>query len=137
MPAKMSVVWKRLLLLLFSIAVCGIGASARGPEPAQRDETRSADSLQTSRPASTTLRMRGTISKFDASTRILSLSTSKGLVQFSLGSTARIREAWQKIDALELEKLVGYRAVIRYSESNGTKTVESVHVFVRNGRMER
>ena len=73
--------------------------------------------------------MRGTIDKYDASTRILSLSTSNGTVQFPLASTARIRQGWHKLDPLELRKLVGYRAAIGYSESGGNKTVESVHVF--------
>jgi hypothetical protein len=38
---------------------------------------------------------------------------------------------------LELRKLVGYRAAIGYSESRGNKTVESVHVFGKNERIER
>jgi hypothetical protein len=129
--------WKRpLILVLFGVGMWGVGASAQGPVPAQTAGTRSADSIQSSRPPSTTLRMRGTISKYDASTRTLSLSTPNSIVQFSLDSTTRIRQAGQKIDALELAKLVGYRAVIRYSESSGAKTVESVHVFGRNQRME-
>jgi len=114
--------WKRLsILLLASVALWAVGVSAQGP----------------ARPSSTTLRMRGTISKYDASTRTLTLSTSNGAVRFSLASAARIRQGWQAIDASDLEKLSGHRAVIRYSESSGTRTVESVHVFDRNQRMER
>jgi hypothetical protein len=129
--------WKRLSILLLSgVAVWGVGASAQGPASAQTVGTTSADSTQSSRPSSMTLRMRGTISKYDASTRILSLSTSKGSVRFALALTARIRQAWQTIDASELEKLGWHRAVVRYSESDGTKTVESVHVFGKNERME-
>jgi hypothetical protein len=129
--------WKRLSILLLSgVAVWGVGVSAQGLASGQIDGTASPDLFQFSRPSSTTLRMRGTISKYDASTRTLSLSTRNGTVQFPLALTARIRQAWQKIDASELEKLGGYRAVIRYSESGGTKTVESVHVFGKNERME-
>ncbi len=54
--------------------------------------------------------MGGTIDKYDASTGILSLSTSNGTVQVPLAPTARIRQGWHKIDPSELEKLVGYRA---------------------------
>jgi hypothetical protein len=43
----------------------------------------------------------------------------------------------QRIDASELQKLTGYRAVIRYSESQGKKTVESIRVFEKNEREER
>jgi hypothetical protein len=128
--------WKRLSILLLSgVAVWGAGASAQGPTLARTDGTMSADSIQSSRRSSTTLRIRGTISKYDGSTRTLSLTTSSGVVRFSLAATARIRQAWQTIDASELEKLGGYRAVVRYSESDGTKTVESVHVFGKNERM--
>ena len=97
----------------------------------------SADAAQSTPPGATTLRVRGTIDKYDASTRILSLSTSNGTVQLLLASTARIRQGWHKLDPLELRKLVGYRAAIGYSESGGNKTVESVHVFGKNERMER
>ena len=81
--------------------------------------------------------MRGTIEQYDVSTRILSLSTANGTMRLLLASTARIRQGWHKLDPLELKKLVGYRAAIGYSESGGNKTVESVHVFGKNERMER
>jgi hypothetical protein len=87
------------------------------------------DATQLTPIASTTLRMNGTIEKFDASTGILSLSTSNGTVRFAVASAARIRQGWHKVEPLELQKLVGYRATVRYSESGGNKTVASVHVF--------
>lgn len=103
---------RRLSILLVSAAVVShIGASAQAP------------------PAATTLRMPGTIDKYEASTRTLSLSTATGTVQFPVPSAARIRRAGRTIDASELAKLSGYRVAVRYSESAGSKTVESVHVF--------
>ena len=99
---------KRLsILLLLATVVAGIGSSAQV----------------------TTLRMPGTIDKYDASTRTLFLSTSNGKVQFPVPPTARIRRSGQTIDASQLAKLSGYHAAVRYSESRGNKTVESVHVF--------
>jgi hypothetical protein len=68
---------------------------------------------------------------------MLTLSTSSGTVKVPLALTARIRQAWQRIDAPELEKLVGFRAAIRYSESGGNKTVESIHVFGKGERTAR
>ena len=83
---------------------------------------------------STTLTMRGTIEKYEPSTRTLSISTPNATVQFPLASTSRIRQGWHKIGASDLEKLSGYRAAVRYWESRGEKTVESIHVF---GKIER
>ena len=122
---------KRLsILLLSAAAVSGIGAFAQAPlANGQIDGAVSTDAAQSTPPASTTLRMPGTIDKYDASTRMLSLSTSNGTVQFPLASAARIRRGGQTVDASELAKLSGYRAAVRYSESGGNKTVESVHVF--------
>jgi hypothetical protein len=112
---------KRLLVLLLSAAVLsGVGTFAQGPPPAP-----------------TPLRVRGTIGKYDAATRTLSLSTPNGTVQFRVASTARIRQGRQDADGLELQKLEGYRAAVRYSESGGGKTAESVHVFGKDGRTDR
>jgi hypothetical protein len=79
--------------------------------------------------SSTTLRLRGTIEKYESATRILSVLTSSGTVKFPLSATSRIRQGWHQIDASLLEKLSGYRADVHYSESRGRKTVESVHVM--------
>ena len=124
---------KRLSLLLLSAAmVSSVAAVADGPRTGQVElnEAQSA-------PGATTLRMRGTIDQYDASTRILSLSTANGTMRLLLASTARIRQGWHKLDPMELRKLVGYRAAVGYSEAGGNKTVESVHVFGKNERVER
>lgn len=115
---------KGLSVLLMSAAVVS-GA----PAFAQADAAQSGPSA-----SATTLRMDGTIDKYDASAGILSLSTSNGTVQVPLAPTARIRQGWHTIDPSKLEKLAGYRARIRYAESGGTKAVESIHVFAKNER---
>src|SRR5438552_3618510 len=99
------------VLLLSAALVSGVWAFAQAPSD------------------STTLLMRGTIEKYDPSTRTLSLSTPNATVQFPLASTARISQGWHKIAASDLEKLSGYRAAVRYFQSRGRKTVESIHVF--------
>ena len=125
---------KRLSLLLLSAAtVSSIAAFADVPPGTGQVESNEAQSA----PGATTLRMRGTIDQYDTSTRILSLSTANGTMRLLLASTARIRQGWHKLDPMELRKLVGYRAAVGYSESAGYKTVESVHVFGKNERIER
>jgi hypothetical protein len=107
-------------VLILSAAISGAGVFAQVPAPSTS-------------PISTTLRMRGTIEKYDPSTRTLSISTPTTTVQFPLGSTTRVRQGWRAIDASDLEKLAGYRAAVRYSESRGEKTVVSIHVFGKSG----
>ena len=121
---------KRLSALLLSAAVASaVGAFAEGPPgTGQIDGAAATDASPSTPPASTTLRMRGTVGDYDATTRTLSISTSSGTVKFRLAPTARIRQGWHKVDAVVLQKLAGYRATVRYSESGGNKTVESVQV---------
>jgi len=112
---------KRLSALFVSaVVISGIVAFAQAPS-----------GTQSTPPPATMLRMRGTIDKYDVSTRTLFLSTSSSTVQFPLplASAARIRRDGQTVDASELAKLSGYRAAVRYTDSGGSKTVESVHVF--------
>jgi hypothetical protein len=124
---------KRLSLLLLSAAMASSVAAFAAAVP--RTGQVELNDAQSS--GATTLRMRGTIDQYDAATRVLSLATANGTMRLLLASTARIRQGWHKLDPLELRKLVGYRAAVGYSESGGNKTVESVHVFGKNERMER
>ena len=103
---------KRLtMLLLAATLVSGVSMSAQAP------------------PAATTLSVRGTIDNYDASSRTLSLSTSSGRVKFPVSPATRISQAGHKVEASELQKLVGDRATVRYTDSGGNRVVESVHVF--------
>jgi len=126
------------VLLLCAAVVSGVGAFAQAPPgTGQSDRALATDAAQSTPAPSTTLRMRGTINKYEASTRMLSLSTSNGTVQFPLASVARIRRSGQTVDASELAKLSEYRAAVRYAESGGNKTVESVHVFGKSDTTQR
>jgi hypothetical protein len=89
-------------------------------------------------PASpTTLRVRGTISRYDAVGGILSLSTPTGVVRFAVASAARLRRGGHDLALQQLGTLTGYRAAVRYSETGGHRTVESVHVFEQAERIAR
>jgi hypothetical protein len=85
---------------------------------------------------STTLVMRGTIQKYNPSSKVLTLSTLNGTMQFAVTSAARIRQGWHRIDASALEKYSGFHAAVRYSESGAEKAVESVHVFGKEPETE-
>jgi hypothetical protein len=116
------------VVLLLSAAVLGVGRAANA---AQIDPPSSAAS------ASTALRMRGTIDKYDATTRMLSLKTADGTLPLSVPPAVRIRQDRHDIEAITLQELSGYRAAVRYSESGGNRTAESIHVFGKNERTGR
>jgi hypothetical protein len=102
----------RLIVLLLSAALAS-EAGVSGQAPA----------------AATTLRVYGTIAKYDAPSRTLSLSTSAGEMRLPLAPTTRIRQSGHTVDALALQKATGDHATVRYTESDGHRLVESVHLF--------
>ena len=108
---------KRLAALLLSaVVISGLVVFAQAPSPTP----------------STMLRTRGTVERYEASTRTLTLATADGSVQFPLVSTTRVRRDGETMDAAELAKLSGYRAAVRYTDAAGRKTVESIHVFSKS-----
>jgi hypothetical protein len=68
----------------------------------------------------------GTIEKYDAN--MLTLKTASGEEQFTLASSAHLRNGSKSIKADELSSLTGQKAKVRYIESNGQRTAESVMV---------
>ena len=116
-------------LLLSAIALSSMEAFAQHGLAAGQGGAVATVASQSAEQSSTTLSLRGIIEKYDAASRTLSLSTSSGAVQFSVASTTRIRRGWHKVDASELQNLAGDRATVRYTESNGNRIVESIHVF--------
>jgi len=123
---------KKLIVLVLSAAVAlgEAGVFAQTPSaPGQTVGAAPTSAAPATSPDTTTLSVRGTIDKYDQLTRVLVLTTPTGTVQFPVAPTTRIRQGWQKVDPADLPKLAGDRATVRYTESSGTKIVESVHVF--------
>jgi len=122
---------KRLAVLL----ACGVlmAATAAHMQGTRESESGGQDNRAGAPGArsATTVRLNGTIEKYDTATRTLSLSTARGTERFTLESATRLRQGWLKIDDAALKKLVGYRAVVRYSEPFGRQTIESVHVWTQ------
>jgi hypothetical protein len=121
---------KRLLGRLCAAVLSGAVALSQGSPTSGRIETRAPTAaVQPAAPASTTVSLRGRIDRYDPSTRILCLATDHGTVRLALPASIRIRQGWHKVDAVDLGRLAGDRATVRYTESGANKTVESVHVF--------
>jgi hypothetical protein len=83
-------------------------------------------------PDTTTLSMHGTLDAYDSMTQTLSVATRRGTITLRLVAATRIRQGRREIDAAALEKLHGYRAVVRYSESAGTRVLQSIHVLEKD-----
>jgi hypothetical protein len=114
-------------VMLVAAAMSTAGAVPQNPP--KKDGLNTSAPAPSPQPSSTTLIVRGIIEKYDASTRILSLSSPNGTVQFPVPQNVRIRKGWHRLDAAALEKMLGLRAAVRYSQSGGEKILESVHVF--------
>jgi hypothetical protein len=71
-----------------------------------------------------TMTISGTLQKVDGQT--LTVQTTKGPEMVMLSSTAQIRRAGKSLAASELGSASGTRVTVRYVESNGQKTAQSV-----------
>ena len=121
---------KRLLGRLCAPVLSSAVVFGQGTPPSGRTVTREPTAaVQPAAPASTTVSLRGTIDRFDPATRTLSLATDHGTIRLALPASIRIRQGWHKVDLMDLRRLVGDRATVRYTESGSNRTVESVHVF--------
>ena len=79
-------------------------------------------------PGGTTLMETGTVARFDPTSAVLTVSTAHGEQRFAIDAKTRIREGWHKIDPKALAALVGRNVRVRYVESGGQTTVQSVIV---------
>lgn len=102
----------------------GAGAPASTP----RASSAPAASAEVVRGA-TTLRARGVIEGYDTVTRLLTLATASGPVRFPLSGQTRIRQGTAVVTDSRLEQCIRSTAIVRYSETDGARTVESVHVI--------
>jgi hypothetical protein len=121
------------VLLLCVASVSGVARAAQVPSSGGL----AGDGPPPRAAVATALRMRGTIEKYDVPSRTLSLATTNGLIQFRVAPMAYVRQHWQYIEVARLEALSGVRAAVRYTEANGAKVVESVHVFGPSERTDR
>ena len=70
----------------------------------------------------------GTVSKFDAASNTLTVTTSKGDVAFVVDSTASVTANGKKVMTSDLPSHIGNKVTVRYTESGGQKMAQSVRV---------
>jgi hypothetical protein len=88
-----------------------------------------ATATKTAKASKTTLiTASGTISKFDATSKTLTVTTPKGDVAFMVDSSATITAGGKKVMASDLPNQAGHKVTVHYTEANGQKTAQSVRV---------
>ncbi len=117
-----------------SLAGSALAAQTQAPMPLTPQYSAQPASAAATKPATTkvitatTLVATGKIVQFDATGQTLTLSTSKGEQHFTVGPAARLQESSHTITVADLGKLAGHKATVRYKESAGEKSVESIRV---------
>ena len=70
----------------------------------------------------------GTLDKYDSGANSIVVNTGKGTETLSLSSTSAVRMGAKTMTASDLSSHTGDRVKVRYSESNGQRTVQSVQI---------
>jgi hypothetical protein len=68
----------------------------------------------------------GKIESYDAASKTVKITTSKGEESFVLGDAAKVMHSGKAVT--DLNTLVGHDAKVHYTEANGTKTATSISV---------
>lgn len=122
---------RSLTVTAVTLAFAGAAAASQsskpaGSMPAQPKAAATSSMSKAKANTSSAHSAMGTIEKYDANT--LTLKTASGEEQFTLASSARVRNGSHTIKADQLSGLTGQRAKVRYTEANGQRTAESVMV---------
>ena len=111
--------------LFRSLTIAAAVLALSGPAFAQAKPAKAAAAKAAK---ATTITATGTVSKFDAATNTLTVTTPKGDVSFNVGSSATVMANGKKVAASDLPNHVGHKVTVRYTEAGGTKTAESIRV---------
>ena len=129
----MQTVIRPLALAVAALSLAG-SALAASSSPSAKLQSTAQPTSASDKPAKsksqtpTTLVATGKIVQFDATGQALTLSTSKGEQHFTVGPSAHLQDSSHAITPDDLGKLAGHKATVRYKESAGEKTVESIRV---------
>ena len=97
--------------------------------PAQATKTtKPAAAKATTAPKPKTHSAVGTLDKYDSGANTIVVKTAKGTETLSLSSTSAVRMGAKTMSASDLSSHTGDRVKVRYSESSGQNTVQSVQI---------
>jgi len=92
-------------------------------------QTKAASSMKSSKASNDSHSLKGTLEKFDSSSRMLTIHTSKGAETLTLDTNAHIMQGSKAVTADDLASHTGSRVDVRYTESNGQKTAQNVRLM--------
>ena len=104
------------------------GAAFAGQATAPKPAAKAAVAKPAKAAKPTAISATGTVSKFDAASKTLTVTTAKGDVMFVVDSSATVTADGKKVMASDLPSHVGHKVTVRYTESGGQKMAQSVRV---------
>ena len=110
--------------LLVAASTYAAPAQAKPANPASTSATKKAAAAPKAKASSVT----GTLDKYDSGANTIVVNTSKGTETLTLSSTSAVRMGAKKMTAADLSAHSGDRVKVRYTDQNGTKTVQSVQL---------
>jgi len=120
---------RRALAVITTVGALAAGGSAyasqaTGTSAPQKARKAAAQTAQTAQ-------VTGTLTNFDSTSNTLTISTPNGEETFMIGSTAMLHQGRKAITTSDLANLAGHIVTVRYAESAGAKTVETLDISRR------
>lgn len=128
---------RRSSLVATAIGVLALTSSALAQAPQAQPPARPGTSApapaaqQPARPAAAEMTTTGTLAKYDATSRTLTLTTAKGPETIELGAKATIMDGAKALTAADLGAATGKEVTVKYTESAGKKTATSVTLVAK------
>ena len=121
-------VFKTCALAAAAVLLAGSAYATPAPQSAKTATTRTAAAKTTTAPKPKAHSVVGTLDKYDSGANAIVVNTGKGTETLSLSSTSAVRMGARTMSAADLSSHTGDRVKVRYSESNGQRTVQSVQI---------
>lgn len=121
-------VFKTCALAAAALLVAGSTYAAPAAPSAKTATTKQAAAKTTTAPKPKAHSVVGTLDKYDSGANSIVVNTGKGTETLSLTSTSAVRMGAKTMTASDLSSHTGDRVKVRYSESNGQRTVQSVQI---------
>jgi hypothetical protein len=110
---------------IVALSAPAFAAQATAPKPATKATTEKPAKTATK---ATPVTATGTVSKYDAASNTLTVTTAKGDETFVVDSSASVTAGGKKVMASDLPSHMGQKVTVKYTESGGQKMVQSVRV---------